>query len=288
MGEFLERPPVLGYLLLTPALVILVGFVGYPFLYGIWLSLSSSRIGKPGHFVGLENFHFLLSDDVFLHAARNSVIYTIGCEIIKFVLGLILALMMNREFPLKRFVRAGLLLPWIVPTVLSVMAWLWILDPTFSVINWLLVNLRLVERGPNLLYEAPLACVVLVNVWRGAPFFGISFLAGMQTIPAEMYESADMDGAGRWAKFRHITLPMLRPVILTVLMLSTIFTFADFNLIYVLTRGGPFHASEVFATYAYQVGLGVGDIAAGAAIALFMFPVLCLLVAGVVWLQRRD
>jgi multiple sugar transport system permease protein len=284
----LEREEVLGYLLMLPALGLLTVFVVYPFLYGIWLSLTDSRIGVPGNFVGLRNFLELTGDSIFQQTFRNTFLYTGVTTVFKLIFGLAVAVLLNNTFPLKRFVRAAVLLPWIVPTVLSALAWLWMFDSTFSVINWVLARFGI--KGPVWLGTNPWPMVSLmaVNIWRGTPFYAISFLAGMQVINQELYEAAAIDGAGRWQMFRHITLPLLKPVIIIVLLLSVILTFSDFQLIYVLTRGGPANSTHLFATLAYQVGLPSGQIGLGAAISLFIFPALCVAVFLTLWYMRRQ
>ncbi len=286
--RYLERESVLGYLFVLPAIAILLIFVAYPFLYGLWLSLTNSRIGAPGHFVGLGNFLALLSDSIFRQTARNAFLYTGVTTTFKFLFGMAIALLLNQRFKLQRYVRAAILLPWIVPTVLSAIAWLWMYDSTFSVLNWVLRQFGI--QGPIWLGDAPwpIISLMIVNIWRGMPFYAISFLAGMQTISIEYYEAAEIDGASPWSKFRHITLPMLRPVIQVVLLLSIILTFADFQLIWVLTRGGPANTTHLFATLAYQVGLASTQIGMGAAISLFMFPVLSIVVFLTIWSLRRE
>ncbi len=287
-GVLLEREAVLGYLLMLPALALLTVFVLYPFLYGIWLALTDSRIGVPGDFVGLRNFLELTQDSIFQQTFRNTFLYTGVTTVFKLIFGLAIAALLNNTFPLKRFVRAAVLLPWIVPTVLSALAWLWMFDSTFSVINWVLARFGI--KGPVWLGNNPWPMISLmaVNIWRGTPFYAISFLAGMQTINQELYEAAAIDGASRWQMFRHITLPLLKPVITIVLLLSVILTFSDFQLIYVLTRGGPANSTHLFATLAYQVGLPSGEIGRGAAISLFIFPALCVTVFLTLWYMRRQ
>lgn len=287
-GIILEREQVLGYLLMLPALALLTVFVLYPFLYGIWLALTDSRIGIPGQFVGLRNFLDLTQDSIFQQTFRNTFLYTGVTTVFKLIFGLAIAALLNNKFPLKRFVRAAVLLPWIVPTVLSALAWLWMFDSTFSVVNWVLARFGI--KGPVWLGNNPwpMISLMVVNIWRGTPFYAISFLAGMQTINQELYEAAAIDGASRWQMFRHITLPLLKPVITIVLLLSVILTFSDFQIIYVLTRGGPANSTHLFATLAYQVGLPSGEIGRGAAISLFIFPALCITVFLTLWYMRRQ
>lgn len=299
-GAAFAKPPLrifgreapLGYLLLAPALLVLLAFLAYPFFIGLWLSVTNSEVGAIGRFVGLGNYrHEFLHDPVFLSSISNTFVYTAVTTVFKLVLGLAMAVLLNQAFPLQRFVRAALLLPFIVPTVLSTLAWRWMFDPTFSVINWVLAHTGLAAHGVNWLGtpQTAMASMIIVNVWRGAPFYGISFLAGMQVIPLELYEAARVDGGTRWQQFLRITLPMLRPVLLVVLLLSTILTFADFQLPFVLTNGAPYSSSHLLATWAYAQAIQGGAMGIGAAISLVLFPVLSVVIAGVlVALQRHD
>ena len=266
--------------MIGPPAAFLVLLVGYPFIYGIWLSLEDRPVAKPGTFVGLANFIADAHDPVFWQVASNTFIYTIVATVLKMVGGLGLALVMNQDFKYKNAIRAAMLLPFIVPTVLSSIAWQWILDPAFAPINWFLRNLDIANPGPSWLGNPYLAMVSLItiNVWRGLPFYGITLLAGLQTISPELYEAATIDGASTWDRFVYVTLPLLKPVIFIVTMFSVIFTFADFQLIYVLTRGGPANATHLFATYAFDVAMGGGQLGMGASIALAMLPPLALII----------
>ncbi len=288
LGALLDKEQVLGFLFVAPALLLLLIFVGYPFFYGIWLSLTNTRIGVPGEFVGLKNFIDLFNDQIFLHTMWNAFEYTGVTTVFKFTLGMAVAVLLNRKIRFQRFIRASILLPWIVPTVLSTIAWLWMYDATFSVFNWMLRQVGL--KGPIWLGDGhwPMISLMIVNIWRGMPFYAISFLAGMQTISLELYEAAQIDGANAWKQFRHVTLPLLRPVILVVLLLSIILTFADFQIVWILTRGGPANATHLFATLAYQVGLMSAQISTGAAISLFLFPALCIVIFFTIWILRRE
>jgi multiple sugar transport system permease protein len=288
--RILERETHLGYLLLVPAVLLLLVFVAYPFFFGIWLSLSNSQIGVNGHFIGLGNFQFERGDTVFIQSFVNTVSYTAITTVIKLGLGLIMALLLNQVFPAQRFVRAALLLPWIIPSVLSTLAWRWMFDPTFSVINWVMIHSHLSANGVDWLGKTgtALASLMIVNIWRGTPFYGIAFLAGLQTIPQDLYEAARVDGASRWQQFQSITIPMLRPVLLVVLLLSTILTFGDFTLPYVLINGAPYNSTHVLSTWAFQIGVSGGYISIGAAISLVLFPLLTAIVAGVMIILRRP
>jgi multiple sugar transport system permease protein len=285
-----EHEARLGYLLLVPALALLLVFVAYPFFFGIWLSLSNAQIGQTGSFVGLANFLFERSDTVFIESFVNTMLYTGLTTVLKLGLGLIMALLLNQVFPAQRFVRAALLLPWIIPSVLSTLAWRWMFDPTFSVVNWVLIHAHLSAAGVDWLGKTgpALASLMIVNIWRGVPFYGISFLAGLQTIPQELYEAARVDGADRWQQFRAITIPLLRPVLVVVLLLSTILTFGDFTLPYVLTNCAPYNSTCVLSTWAFQIGVAGGYIGVGAAISLVLFPLLTVIVAGILVALRRS
>jgi multiple sugar transport system permease protein len=278
--RLLEDERWLAVALLLPTVVLLGLFIAYPFVKGVLLSVTDSKVGVPGQFVGLENFDRLWNDSIFRVAVRNTFVYTIVTTILKLALGLWLAMLLNRNFRGKALTRAFILLPFIIPTVLSTFAWKWMFDPTFSVINWTLYRLALIHARINWLGDPDLAMisVIIVNVWRGVPFYAISLLAGLQTINPELQEAAAIDGARPWQRFWHVTWPLLLPVTMVVVLFSVIQTFADFQLVYVLTGGGPANATQLFATYAYQIGVGTGLLSEGAAISLAMFPVLLIVV----------
>ena len=298
--SLLERPNVLGYLLMMPAAFIIFFFVAYPFVWGVWMSLTNKQIGMPWaqvNFVGLRNYVDLVTKDrVFWTTTRNSFVYTGIATVIKWILGMWLAILLNRMVRFQRFVRAAVLLPWIVPTVLSTIAFLWIFDPDFSVINWTLRHFYIwmgwgFTRGPLWLADPTLALasVTFVNIWRGTPFFAIFFLAGLQTINPELYEAAAVDGAGSWQRFWNVTFPGIMPITVVVLVFSIIVTFSDFQIVYVLTRGGPANSTHLFATYAYQVAMIGSRLGLGAAVSLFMFPVLALMIVfQLVYLRRQQ
>ena len=276
----LEDERWLAFVLLVPTMVLLGLFIAYPFVRGILLSVTDSRVGVPGEFVGMANFSRIWNDSIFRQAVYNTFLYTAVTTVFKLALGLWLALLLNRHFKGKAFVRAFILLPFIIPTVLSTFAWKWMFDPTFSVINWALYQLGLITRSINWLGDPNLAMIsiMVVNIWRGVPFFAISLLAGLQTISPELNEAAAIDGARPWQRFWHITWPLLLPVTMVVVLFSVIQTFADFQIVYVMTGGGPANATHLFATYAYQIGVGTGLLSQGAAISLAMFPILFLVV----------
>ncbi len=289
VNRILENEKSLAFLLLTPTIILLGLFIAYPFFRGVWLSVSSSTVAVPGEFVGFKNFVKVWNDTIFRVAALNTFIYTAITTVFKLALGMWLAMLLNRHFPIKRLVRAFVLLPFIIPTVLSTLAWKWMFDPTFSVINWVLLKLGLITLRINWLGDPYLALtsVMVVNVWRGVPFYAITLLAGLQTINPELQEAAAIDGAGAWQRFWRVTWPLLLPVTMVVVLFSVIQTFADFQLVYVLTGGGPANATHLFATYAYQIGVGTGLLSEGAAISLAMFPILFLVVVLQLWYIRR-
>jgi multiple sugar transport system permease protein len=237
-------------------------------------------VGVPGDFVGLANYYKIWNDSIFRTAVYNTFLYTAVTTVFKLALGLWLAMLLNRNFRGKAFTRAFILLPFIIPTVLSTFAWKWMFDPTFSVINWCLFHLGAITGRINWLGDPDLAMasIVVVNIWRGVPFFAISLLAGLQTISPELNEAAAIDGAKPWQRFWHVTWPLLLPVTMVVVLFSVIQTFADFQIVYVMTGGGPANATHLFATYAYQIGVGTGLLSEGAAISLAMFPILFLVV----------
>ncbi len=284
-----ENERLLAFALLLPTVVLLGLFIAYPFVMGVWLSVSDTTVGNPGRFVGLGNFSKAWNDTIFRQAVSNTFFYTFWATVFKLSLGMWLALLLNRHFRGKRLVRASMLLPFIVPTVLSTFAWRWMFDPTFSVLNWLLYHLGLITVKVPWLSDGTYAlwCAIVINTWRGMPFFAITLLAGLQTINPELHEAAALDGANAWQRFWRVTWPLLLPVTLVVVLFSVIQTFADFQLIYVLTGGGPANSTHLFATYAYQVGVATGLLGEGAAISLAMFPALFLIVVFQLWYIRR-
>src|SRR5262249_2008355 len=258
LREFVERQSVFSWLMLTPPLLFLLAFLGYPFFYGVYLSFFRREVTGPATFVGLGNFATLANDPIFWQSVGNTIKFTAAATVLKAIGGLGMALVMNQNFRLKAITRAVLLLPFIVPTVLSTVAWQWIYDPGLGLFNRLLVESGLTKTGFSWLGNPTMAMisVIIVNPWRGLPFLGSSILAGLQTIPVEQHESATIDGAGTWDRFRHVTLPSLLPVIFIVTTFSVILTFFDFQLVYVLTGGGPANSTHLMATYAYSLSMG--------------------------------
>ncbi len=284
--QWWEQEHVFGYGLILPALALLVSLVAFPFGMAIYFSLSDYWVGSPGGFVGLANYRAILDNEVFRQTVQNSFVFTGIALSLKTVLGVWLAVLLARDLRFKRLIRGAVLLPFVIPTALSTLGWWWMFDSLYSVVNWTAIRLGLMSPpGPNWLGQSAyaMAAVITVNVWRGLPFFAITTLAGLLAIPREFYEAAEVDGASAWERFTHVTLPLVKPVLAVVILFSTIFTFSDFNIVYVLTRGGPVNTTHLFATYAYQVGLNGGNLGQGAAISLFMLPLL----GAVVFFQLR-
>jgi multiple sugar transport system permease protein len=280
----------LGLLFMLPAAIFLLVFLSYPLGLGVWLGFTDTRIGRAGVFVGLENYQLLWDDSIFWLSVFNTILYTVVASILKFMLGLWLALLLNEHLPFKAIIRAIVLLPWVVPTVLSAIAFWWIYDAQFSIISWGLMKLGLIDSPINFLGNPnnARATVILTNVWRGIPFVAITLLAGLQTISPSLHEAATLDGATSWQRFRYITLPMLSPLIAVVMTFSVLFTFTDFQLIYVLTRGGPLNATHLMATLSFQRAIPGGQLGEGAAIAVAMVPfLLAAILFSYFGLQRR-
>lgn len=286
-----ESRAFLSFSFMLPAAILLLVFLTYPLGLGVWLGFTDTRVGRPGIFVGLENYGFLWEDAVFWLSVFNTLLYTVSASLLKFALGLYLALLLNENLPFKSFFRAIVLLPWVVPTVLSAIAFWWIYDSQFSILSWALKAMGIIDTNINFLGdpENARASVIAANVWRGIPFVAITLLAGLQTIPQSLYEAATLDGASRWQLFRWVTLPLLTPIIAITMTFSVLFTFTDFQLIYVLTRGGPVNATHLMATLSFQRGISGGQLGEGAAIAVAMIPfLLAAILFSYFGLQRRK
>jgi len=283
---WLDTESILGPVLVTPALLLLLLLVAYPFVMAVYWSLSDAFIGRPSHFIGLANFINLWDSDAFRQTFQNAFVFTGVAVLFKVVMGIMLALLLNEQLWFKRMIRGAVLLPWVIPTALSTLGWWWMFNSLYSVINWTGIALGVMDPpGPNWLGQRyyAMAAVITVNIWRGLPFFAITILAALVAIPKELYEAAEADGAGANARFWHITLPLLKPVLAVVVLFSTIFTFSDFNIVYVLTRGGPINSTHLFATLSRVLGIDTGRIGEGAAVSLYLFPLLVF----VVWAQLR-
>ena len=291
VARLLHRESSLGYVLLGPGFLFLLVMMAYPFFYAVYLSFTDKAIGAPANFVGLSNYTRLLGTTLFAKTVTNSLVYTFFALILKFFGGLGLAVLLNRTFVGQRFVKAALLLPWIMPTVFTTMIWSWIFHPSFSIVNDLLVTKLglLAEPIPFLRDETwAMASLILVNVWRGVPFFGITFLAAIQSVSTEIIEASKIDGASARVSFWYITFPMILPVVTIVVLISVIGTLGDFDLPYLLTRGGPNDSTTLFALTAFNLTLSSGRIGLGAAVTMFTFPVLALLVVYTLINVRRQ
>src|SRR3954447_21452796 len=271
-----ESRNFLGAMFMVPAIAILILFLAYPLALGFWLGMTDTKIGGAGRYIGFQNFVSLSKDSVFWLSVFNTIFYTFTASIVKFAIGLYLALLLNERLPFKAIIRAIVLLPFVVPTVLSAIAFWWIYDSQFSIISWVLIKLGFIHAYIDFLGNPWNArwSVIVANVWRGIPFVAITLLAGLQTISPSLYEAATLDGASNWQRFRYITLPMLSPIIAVVMTFSVLFTFTDFQLIYVLTRGGPTNATHLMATLSFQRAIPGGALGEGAAIAIAMVPFL--------------
>ena len=281
----------LGFWFMLPALGFLILFLAYPLGLGIWISFTDAKIGRPGEWIGIENYDWLKDDAIFWLSVTNTLLYTFVASTVKFAVGLYLALLLNENLPFKAILRAAVLIPFIVPTVLSALAFWWIFDAQFSIISWSLKHLGLITQNINFLGDAnwARASVIFANIWRGVPFVAITLLAGLQTVSPSLYEAATIDGATRWQMFRHITYPLLTPIIAVVMTFSVLFTFTDFQLIWAMTRGGPVNATHLMATLSYQRAIIAGQLGEGAAISTAMIPFLLAAIM-ISWfgLQRRK
>src|SRR4030081_2718867 len=281
----------LGLWFMLPAASFLILFLASPLALGGWISFTDARIGQSGGFIGLENYEWLSDDSVFWLSVFNTLLYTSVASVIKFAIGLYLALLLNENMPFKAIMRALVLIPFIVPTVLSALAFWWIFDAQFSIISWSLKQMGLLTDNINFLGDVTWAriCVIFANIWRGVPFVAITLLAGLQTVQPSLYEAATIDGATKWQMFRHITYPLLTPIIAVVMTFSVLFTFTDFQLIWAITRGGPVNATHLMATLSYQRAILSGYLGEGAAISTAMIPFLLAAIL-ISWfgLQRRK
>jgi multiple sugar transport system permease protein len=281
LERFLMQDRVLGYLFLLPALAVILGLVAYPFVNAIVMTFQAKTAGSPGRFIGLANYAELLRNEVFLRTVWNTFVYT-GLGVgIKFCIGLCMALVLNQERFGNNFFRSFLLIPWAVPTVISALNWRWIYDDASGLINNVLVRFNLIGESISWLSDPHLAMfsVIAVVVWQGTPFFTMAFLAGLQAIPKELYEAAEIDGASILQQFRYITIARLRPIFITVVMLSTIFTSSSINFVYILTNGGPADRTQIFPTLSYNLALGGAQrLGMGATVSLFFFPILVIFI----------
>jgi len=291
LSRALDNRTFLGLLFMLPAAILLLLFLTYPLGLGTYLGFTDAKIGRGGQWIGIENYEFLWDDSTFWLTVFNTLLYTTVASTIKFAVGLYLALLLNERLPFKAIIRAIVLIPFIVPTVLSAIAFWWLFDPQFSIISWSLRKLHLINANIDFLGDVWNArwSVIFANIWRGVPFVAITLLAGLQTVSPSLYEAATIDGATPWQRFRYVTYPLLTPIIAVVMTFSVLFTFTDFQLIWVLTRGGPANATHLMATLGYQRAIGGGYLGEGSAIATAMIPFLLAAIL-ISWfgLQRRK
>ena len=281
----------LGYLFVLPMVVMVLALVAYPFCYAAYLSLTRKYVGVPPVFVGFENYVRLAYDGFFRRAVWNSFVFTFASVGFKLVLGMVMALVLTSRIRYRNLFTGLLLIPWVAPTVVSALNFLWIFDASLGVLNYLLVKVfRILPQGVGWLSEpgTAMASVIFVNIWRGFPFFGISFLAGLKAIPGEQYEAAAVDGANIVQRFRHVTLPALRNIIIIVMLLSTIWTFNDFAIVYILTKGGPGGATQVLPVFTYEMAFGAQRLGEAIAVALYMLPALAAVIIVLSRYMRRS
>jgi len=293
LGHFkfvFDRPRVLGSLFLTPAILYVLVLVGVPFLLAVYYAVSAYTIYNPSYrFVGLSNFFQVVQSDIFRRTLLNTFVFTFASQILGLILGKFGALLLLRPFPGRKIVRALIILPWAVPIALATVAWEWMFDSLYSVINWVLIALGLLDRAsaPNWLGDPNLAmlCVVIVNAWRFFPFAIVIFLAGITAVPQDVLDAATVDGAGFWRRNYQIIVP----IVVVGLIFGTVFTFTDLSIVYLLTMGGPVNATQVLGNLGFQIGIVSGDVSHGAAVSLFMFPVLFVLVILMLrFIRRRE
>ncbi len=291
LARWFDDEQRLGYLMVAPALLLLIIMVAYPFVLSIWLGFTDTRIAQEatGNFIGLENYIDLINRTLFREKViRNTLLYTVGAVPLKLVLGLLLALLLNRRFPLRNAVRGLLLLPWVIPTSLSMITFLWLFEPTFSVLNFLLEGAGFSPVNWLGTPNTALFSVMMVNVWRGTPFFAVILLAALQGVPDDQVEAARIDGANTLQRFWYIVIPAIMPVVVVSTLFSLVRTFAEMEIVWILTNGGPFNSTHMIGTYAYQLAIKNARIGEGAAVSLFFFPVMVLVVWFQLWyLQRR-
>jgi multiple sugar transport system permease protein len=290
-GRFWGPDAAIGYTLIVPLLAVILGLLAYPVFSAILISFQDKKLGTPGTFVGLANYVELLTRDVrFRTVVRNSLVFTFLSIVGKLLVGMWLALALNQQFKGRAFFRSWLLLPWIAPALVTTLTWRWMLDGSTGIINFVLMGLHLTKNPIVWLGSGSMAMasVVFVDIWRGFPFFAVTLLAGMQAIPRELYEAAEVDGATRWHRFRFITVPGLRTVILIVTLLSTIWTFNEFQIVYVLTGGGPDFATQIFATYTFNLGFQASRLGYAVAVSVVLIPILIVTILLVAPLMLRG
>ena len=288
----LDRSELLGPLFIAPAILYVLVLVALPFFLAIYYSISAFTIYDPSYrFVGGKNFLDVIQSEVFRRTLVNTFIFTIGAQIIGLLLGKFAAMLLMQEFPGRGLARALVVLPWAVPVSLATLAWQWMFDSLYSVINWTLIAIGLVspEHPPQWLGQQDLAmiAVTVVHAWRLFPFGVVIFIAGFTSVPKDVLDAATVDGAGFWRRNYQIILPIIAPIVVIALIFGTVFTFTDLSVVYLLTKGGPINATQVLGSLAFQVGILSGDVAHGAAICLFLFPFLLIAVVFMLRALRR-
>ena len=275
-----QQDRVLGYFLLLPITIIVIGFVGYPFITAILMSFQKKYVGVPGEFVGLKNYITLFNNPTFWLVVKNSLIYSLTAVFLKLTLGMLIAKFLNQDFRGKNVVGGIFLISWVIPIAISALAWRWIFQDIGGLLNWILENLGFIDRAIPFLSipKIALGIVIFVNVWRGLPFFALSFQAALKTVPKDQCDAAKIDGASKIQIFRYVELPNIINVVLIVLTLTVVWTFADFQVVWILTKGGPGNLTQVFATYTYEIAIRTGDLGLGVTVSLIMFPFLGALI----------
>jgi len=272
---------IFGYLLLAPAGVLIVLLVGIPFLRALWLSFHKKLLGlEDAPWIGVLNYTTLLGDAAFWQAVKNTFVFTAGSIGCKLAIGLVVALILNEALPLRGLWRSIVMLPYAMPTLVSVLVWKWMFNDVAGVLNYLATESKLTDHPILWLGDPAIAMpsVIAVNVWRGFPFFVITILAGLQTVPQELYDAAKVDGAGVWSRFQHVTFPGILPVMAVTTLFSAILTFNDFSIIWILTQGGPGNATNVLATLTYKIAIPGLELGKGVAVSVLMLPILVLLI----------
>ena len=279
LGHLLDSEKVFGYVLVAPAVIYIVLLVGYPFAIALWFTVSNATVSQPiGPFTGLDNLRFVLDDDIFRRALLNTFIFTITSQVLQMVLGTVLAFLLLRKFRGRRLIRGLIMVPFTIPIAIGAMAWTWMFNPTYSVINWMGVHLGLFTEGPNWLGEEipAMISIIVVNVWRNLPFSAIILTAGISSVPQEIVEAANLDGAGFVTRWRKIMVPIIAPILFIALLFSLVFTFTDMTVVWLMTRGNPVNSTHVIASYAFVTGVISGGLGRGATISLFLFPAMLI------------
>jgi ABC-type sugar transport system permease subunit len=280
-GWRLGKEAALGYTLIVPLLLVMLGLLAYPVISALLISFQDKMMGRPGHYIGLDNYtELLFKDRRFRMVVRNSVIFTFASVFGKLLIGLGMAVLLNQRIKMRTMFRGWLLLPWVAPTFVTALTWRWMYDGTSGVFNFMLAKLGIIDVPIAWLGNASTAllAVTATNIWHGFPFFGVSLLAALQAIPSELYEAAEVDGASPGQKFRYITIPGIMTVLIITTMLSMIWTFNDFQIVYIMTGGGPAFATHIFATYAYTIGFSGSRLGYAIAISTFLTPFLIVMI----------